>query len=158
MVLGRTLLRLSLSGADGYRCWVLRRFGAKTGRHVRISRTCHIEIPWTLEFQDGVSIGERAILYSLGPITIGEGSTISRFAHLCAGTHDYSTRRFVLLRPPISIGRHCWIGPDAFVGPGVRVADGAVLEPRACAFSNLDANTIYAGNPARALRPREPSP
>lgn len=150
MLVGRTLLRLSFDGADGYRCWLLRRFGARIGRGVRIARSARVEIPWTLDIHDGVSIGERAIVYSLGTVTIGEGTVVSHFAHLCAGSHDYTKRTFDLTRPPISIGKRCWIGPDAFVGPGVTVGDGAVLEARACLFKDAVAGGVYSGNPAKA--------
>lgn len=151
MLVGRTLLRMSLEGADGYRAWLLRRFGARIGRGVRIARSCRVEIPWTLDIRDGVRIGERAILYSLGTIAIGEGTVVSHFAHLCAGSHDYTKRTFDLTRPPITIGARCWIGPDAFVGPGVKVADGTIIEARACVFKDTEAGKTYAGNPAKAV-------
>lgn len=151
MLVGRTLVRLSLEGAHGYRAWLFRRFGATIGRNVQIARSCHVDIPWTLEIHNDVRIEERAILYSLGKITIGEGTVVGRLAHLCAGSHDFTKRTFDLTRPPISIGRRCWIGPDAFVGPGVTVADGCVLEARACVFKDTIAGKTYAGNPAKAV-------
>ncbi|MBL8886894.1 MAG: hypothetical protein JNK16_09550 [Phycisphaerales bacterium] len=151
MLAGRTLFRLSMERADGFRCWLLRRFGAKIGRNVRVARSCLIDIPWTLDIGDGVQIGDRAILYALGPIRIGEGSRIGRFAHICAGSHDYTKRTFDLTRPPITIGRDCTIGPDAFVGPGLIVGDRAVIEARACLFKSADAGRVYAGNPAKPV-------
>lgn len=156
MVGGRSLLRLTPRSWDGSRRIVLRCFGAKVGRRVRVARSCRIEIPWTLDLRDDVSIGERAILYSLGPIVIGEGTVVSHFAHLCAGSHDFSTRRFELTRPPITIGRGCWIGPDAFVGASVTVGDGAVLLPRASVFRDVAPGSVMQGNPARAVDPRAP--
>lgn len=150
MLGGRTLVRLSFEGAHGYRAWLFRRFGAKIGRDVEIARSCLVDIPWTLDIGDGVRIGDRAILYSLGRITIGEGTVVGRFAHLCAGSHDFTKRTFDLTRPPISIGRRCWIGPDSFVGPGVTVADECVIEARACVFKDTAAGKTYAGNPAKA--------
>lgn len=150
MLVGRTLLRLSTEGAHGYRAWLLRRFGGKVGRNVKIARSCRVEIPWTLDIRDGVRVGERAILYSLGTITIGEGTVVSHFAHVCAGSHDYTKRTFDLTRPPIVIGKRCWIGPDAFIGPGVTVADETVVEARACVFKSTESGKVYSGNPAKA--------
>ena len=51
-----------------------------------------------IDLREGVTIGDYAILYSLGPITIGERSIISQCAHLCAGTHDYADHTFKLIR------------------------------------------------------------
>lgn len=149
MLIGRPLLRMSPHSGDGYRCWVLRRFGAKVGRNVHLARSCRIEIPWTLDIRDQVRVGEMAILYSLGPIEIGEGSIISHFAHLCAGSHDFTKRTFDLTKPPIVIGKGCWIGPDVFVGGGVTIGDGAVLLPRACAFKSVRAGAVIEGNPGK---------
>ena len=59
-----------------------------------------------------------------------------------------------LLRSPIVISDYAWIAADAFVGPNVTVGEGALLGARACAMKNLDPWTIYAGNPAAAVRPR----
>jgi acetyltransferase-like isoleucine patch superfamily enzyme len=39
-------------------------------------------------------------------------------------------------------------------GPGMTVAQEAVLGARGCAFKDLEAWTVYGGNPARALKRR----
>lgn len=161
MLVQATAFRWSFHSWYGWRAFLLRLFGAKVGRHVHIRSTARIEIPWNLRIDDYSSIGDFAIVYCLGPVSIGRRATISQYAHLCAGTHDFSRIDMPLLRPPIGIGDDAWIATDAFVGPGVVVGEGAILGARASAFSALDAWTIYAGNPARALRPRprpEPRP
>jgi putative colanic acid biosynthesis acetyltransferase WcaF len=88
-------------------------------------------------------------------VTIGDRVSISQHAHLCAGTHDYDDARMPLLRPPITIGDDAWIAADAFVGPNVTVGEGAILGARGCAFSDLEPWTIYGGNPAKKIKPRE---
>ena len=60
-----------------------------------------------------------------------------------------------LLRPPIEIGDEVWIAADAFVGPKVRVGEGAILGARAVALADLEPWTIYLGNPAVRVRTRE---
>jgi acetyltransferase-like isoleucine patch superfamily enzyme/glycosyltransferase involved in cell wall biosynthesis len=155
MFAGRPLFRMSFHNWFGFRAWLLRRFGAQVGRDVRLRPTVAIEIPWNLVLHDGATCGDHAILYSLGMIEIGERATVSQYAHLCAGTHDYTDRRLPLLREPIVIGAGAWIGADAFVGPGVRVGHLAVLGARSSAFKDLDPETVYVGSPARALKKRE---
>jgi len=136
------------------RAAMLRLFGAKLGRNVRVRRTAKIEIPWNLNIGDDVSIGDEAILYSLGMITIGHRSFLSQYAHLCAGTHDHTSPLYPLIREPITIGEDCWIAADAFVGPGVTIADRTVLGARASAFSDLPSDVIAVGNPAKPVKPR----
>ncbi len=154
MLVGRPLFRVSFHNWHSYRCWILRRFGAKVGRGVAIRPSVHIEIPWMLEIEDGVSIGDCAILLSLGPVKIGKRSIVSQHAHLCAGTHDYTDPTFKLIRPPITIGDDVWIGTDAFVGPGVTVGDLSVLGARSSTYKDLPPRQVFVGNPAKRVKER----
>ncbi len=150
-----TAFRLSFHSAYRWRAWLLRQFGATLGRNVRVRRTVAIDIPWNLHLGDDVSIGDRAILYCLGPIGIGNRSFLSQGAHLCAGSHDYRSPDYPLLRPPITVGVDCWIAAEAFVGPGVTIGDRAVVAARAAVFKDVPAGTIVGGNPAKVIKARE---
>lgn len=154
-VVRATLFRATFHTWYGIRAAMLRGFGARLGRNVRIRRTARIEIPWNLDLDDNVSIGDEAILYSLGTIRIGRGSFVSQYAHLCAGTHDHTSLDYPLVRAPITIGSECWIAADAFVGPGVSIGDRTVLGARSSAFRDLPADVIAVGNPARPIKPRQ---
>lgn len=137
-----------------WRRGVLRLFGARIGAEVNIAPNVRIAVPWNLDIGAAAAVGERAILYALGPIHIGRGATISQHAHLCAGTHDYTRPDLPLLKPPITIGVGAWICADAFIGPGVTVGDFAVVGARAVAMRDVPASTIVAGNPARPIGKR----
>lgn len=149
-----TLFRLSFHNWYAWRAWLLRRFGAKVHPSVKIRRTVAIECPWNLTMGRNCSIGDSALIYCLGSVTLGDRVSVSQRAHLCAGTHDYSRFDLPLLRPPIDIEDDVWIAADAFVGPSVRIGRGAILGARACAFKGLDPWTIYGGNPARPIKER----
>lgn len=155
MVFGKTLFRVSFHNWYGFRATLLRLFGARIGKNVRIRPTTHVEIPWNIDIRDGVTVGDNAILYSLGQITIGERTIISQYAHLCAGTHDHTDRRFPLIRDPVTIGSDAWIGADAYVGPNVSVGDLTVLGARSSAYKSLDPKSVYVGNPAKMIKERE---
>ncbi|MHC4427132.1 MAG: glycosyltransferase [Planctomycetota bacterium] len=154
VLLGRPLFRVSFHNWHGYRCWILRRFGANVGRGVAIRSNVYIEIPWMLDIADGVSIGDYAILLSLGPVRIGKRSIVSQHAQLCAGTHDYTDPTFKLIRPPIAIGHDVWIGTDAFVGPGVTIGDLSVLGARSSTYKDLPPGQVFVGNPAKRIKER----
>lgn len=154
-IIAATLFGLSPRPMYRWRAWLLRLFGAKVDRTARIHPTVRIAIPWHLTVGAGSSIGDRAIVYSLGPITIGARVTVSQYAHLCAGTHDFDDEAMPLLRPPIFVEDDAWIAADAFVGPGVRVGAGAIVGARSSAFGDVPAWTICVGSPARPLRERK---
>jgi putative colanic acid biosynthesis acetyltransferase WcaF len=154
----KLIFRLTFHNWYGLRASILRGFGAKLGKNVRIRRTVKIEIPWNLSMADDVSIGDEAILYSLGMITIGARSFLSQYAHLCAGTHDHMSKDYPLVREPITIGQDCWIAADAFVGPGVTIGDRTVIGARASVFNDLPPDVIAVGNPAKPIKPRELHP
>ena len=149
------MFRFSPRQLHGWRSWLLRRFGAIIGKRVHIYPTVRIVIPWNLEVGDDSSIGDCALIYSLGKVRIGARATISHNAHLCAGTHDYLDPALPLLRQPISIGDDAWVCAQSFIGPGVLVANGAVVGAAAVVMKDVTAWTVVAGNPARAVKKRE---
>jgi len=149
------VFRFSPHNAYPWRAMLLRMFGARIGRNVRVRRSVHVEIPWNLSIGDHTIVGDHAILYCLGRVTIGNHVTISQYAHLCAGTHETHSREMALLRPPIVVGDDVWIAADAFVGPGVTIGDRTILGARASAFKDLPPDVVAVGNPARAVKARE---
>ncbi|MFC3205340.1 colanic acid biosynthesis acetyltransferase WcaF [Aquamicrobium soli] len=136
----------------GWRRFLLRLFGAKVGRDVHVYPSTRITIPWNLSVGRQSAIGDRAIIYALGPIALGDRVTISQGAHLCAGTHDYCDPTMPLIKSPIIIESDAWICADAFVGPGVRVGAHAIVGARCVVMRDVKANAITIGNPARLLR------
>lgn len=154
MVIGRPVFRASFHNWHTYRAFILRMFGAKIGKGVSIRPTVNIEVPWMVELDDDCTVGDYAILYSLGKISIGKRSIISQYAHLCAGTHDYADHTFKLLRTPIHIGDDVWIGADAFIGPGVSVGDLSVVGARSSTYKTLGERAVFVGNPAKPLKER----
>lgn len=150
-----TVFCFSPHHAYGWRAFLLKLFGAKLGKDVRIRRSVKVEIPWNLTIGDHTSVGDGAILYCLGPVTLGRFVMISQYAHLCAGSHETRTRRMELLRPPIQIGDDVWIAADAFVGPGVTIGDRTILGARSSAFNDLPPDVVAVGSPAKPIKKRE---
>jgi putative colanic acid biosynthesis acetyltransferase WcaF len=151
---GQAVFRLTPRPCFGWRRALLRLFGAKVGSHVNIYSSAVIYYPWNLKIAAWSSIGEWALIYNLGTVTIGERSTISQRAHLCAGTHDYRDPTMPLLKPPIQIADDAWICADAFLGPGVSIGEGAIVGARAVVTKSVAAWTVVVGNPARYVKDR----
>lgn len=141
----------------GWRRLLLRAFGAKVAPTAGIYGSARIWNPANLEVGHYAFIGPRVTVYSMGKIVFGDYSLASQGAHICAGTHDIEDSNFQLKACPITIGPRAWVAAEAFVGPGVTVGEGAVLGARGCAFSDLAPWSVYAGNPAKLLKPRRMS-
>jgi putative colanic acid biosynthesis acetyltransferase WcaF len=87
-------------------------------------------------------------------IELGEYTTVSQYAHLCAATHDYTKPTMPLVSKPIRIGARAWVAAGAFVGPGVAVGEGAVVGARAVVVKDIPEWTVVAGNPAVQIKKR----
>jgi len=148
------LFRFTPPPLHHWRCFVLRLFGARLGRINFIYPSARIWAPWLLETGEQVTIGRGVEIYNPGGIHIGHRSIISQDSYLCGATHDYQTPDFTYLPKPIFIGAQVWICARAIILPGIYCADGSVLGAGSVATRNLDAWTVYAGNPAVAVRQR----
>ena len=137
-----------------WRCWLLRRFGARIGSPCHIYNDVRIWAPWNLEMASYSTLGRRVVVYSMAPICLGMRTVVSQGVHLCTGTHDYESENFQLYARPICIGADAWICAEAFLGPGVSIGDGAVIGARAVVNRDQPAWMVCAGNPCRPLKPR----
>lgn len=150
-----TLFRCSLHNMYRYRNFLLRLFGAKIGKGVRIRSTARFHYPWKIEIGEFSWIGDHAELYSLDKITIGSNCVISQYAHLCTGSHDVESESFNLIVKPIHIKNYAWIAADAFVGQGVVISEGSVIAARSSIYKDTEPWMIYMGNPAKKVKKRE---
>jgi putative colanic acid biosynthesis acetyltransferase WcaF len=137
-----------------WRAFLLRLFGAKVGKGVVIRPSVKITYPWKLTLGDYSWVGDDAVLYTLGDITIGANSVVSQKCYLCTGSHDYMSAHFDINATPIVIGEKCWLATDVFVAPGVSIGDCTVVGARSSVFKSLPANAICRGNPAVVTRER----
>ncbi|WP_460723110.1 acyltransferase [Microbacterium aureliae] len=61
-----------------------------------------------------------------------------------AGAHEFA---------PVTISDGSWIGANVTILPGVTIEEGVVVAAGAVVTKDCRANTLYAGVPARAIRP-----
>ena len=137
-----------------WRCQVLRIFGARIGRNSNIHASVKIWAPWNLKLGENSSIGPHVDVYNQGKITIGKYTIISQKTYICASTHDFTRQDFPLICKDIYIGDLVWIAADAFIGPGKRIGDGAVVAARSSVFKNVESWTVVGGNPSKFIKKR----
>lgn len=137
-----------------WRCLLLRCFGARIAHGCHVYSDARVWAPWNLFMAHKSCLGPRVICYSMAPIILGERVVVSQGAHLCTGSHDYTSSSFPLYAKPICIGADAWICSEAFLGPGVEIGEGAVIGARAVVIQSQPAWMVSAGNPARPLKSR----
>jgi putative colanic acid biosynthesis acetyltransferase WcaF len=138
----------------GWRRFVLQLFGAKIAPTANIFGSVRIWLPRNLEVGERACLGPRVNCYCMDRIIVEPYATVSQGAHLCTGTHDIDDPNFQLRTKPIWIGYAAWVAAEAFVGPGVRIGERAVLGARGVTFRDLEPDMVYIGNPACSIRRR----
>lgn len=133
---------------------ILRLFGAKIHSTAVVRGGAIIWYPPNLEMKEYSVIAGGVQCYNMNRIVIGRNSTVSQRSFLCGGTHDFRVASHPLVTKPILIGNDVWIAAEAFIGPGVVVPDGCVIGARAVVNGTLTPWTVYAGNPAVAIKDR----
>lgn len=135
----------------GWRRLLLRFFGARIGLGAHVYPSARIWAPWNLEMGTRSCLGPRCICYAVGRVRLGTGALVSQGAHLCGATHDHRDPAFPLVIGDIELGTGAWVAADAFVGPGVKIGDRAVVGARAVVFKDVEAGWVVVGNPARPV-------
>ncbi|MBC7919825.1 MAG: colanic acid biosynthesis acetyltransferase WcaF [Ferruginibacter sp.] len=139
---------------NGPKVALLRLFGAKVGRGVRIKPNVNIKHPWLLQIGSHCWIGEAVWIDNLARVTLGNSVCLSQGAMLLTGNHDYGKPTFDLTVGAIVLEDGVWIGARAIVGPGVTCRSHAVLTAGSLTSQNLEAYRIYRGNPAVLVKER----
>lgn len=133
---------------------LLRMFGTKVGLDVVIKPNVNIKYPWFLEIGDDCWIGEGVWIDNLAKVTIGSNVVLSQGAYLLTGSHDYKKETFNLILGEIIFEEGVWIGAKATVCPGVTGKSHSVLAVGSVATKDMEAYSIYQGNPAEKKRER----
>ena len=137
-----------------WRSMLLRCFGATLGPDCHFYPASRVWAPWNLECSSHVAVADDAEIYNPALMQFGSHCIISQGAYLCGATHDYNSAAFPLLAYRMNFGAYAWVCARAAVGPGVHVGEGAVLGMASVATHSLEPWTVYAGNPAVAVKVR----
>ncbi len=104
----------------------------------------------------GTFINRECLFDTSAPIHIGARCAIGMRVMVITASHDTgpSDRRAGELSAlPVTIGDGCWLGAGAMILPGVTIGEGCIIAAGAIVRVDCDADTLYAGVPAIAVRP-----
>lgn len=147
-------VRATLNPVTKIKVLLLRCFGAKIGKGVVIKPGVNIKFPWKLVIGDYCWIGENVWIDNLDCVTLGNNVCISQGAMLLTGNHDYTVSSFPYRNAPIVLEDGVWVGAKSVVCPGVTCKSHSILAVGSVATNDLEAYTIYQGNPAKSIRKR----
>jgi len=151
---GEPIFRIIPTPLFSIRSALLRCFGAKIGKNVRIYPSVRIWLPSRLNIGPDVGVGEGVYLYNKSLISIASGSILSRGSFVATASHDYNSPGFELVSQPVIIGKLCWIASSTIILPGITIADGSVIGAGSVVTRDTVEWTIHCGNPARAIKKR----
>lgn len=149
------LYRPSPQILQGWRRFLLRLFGARMGRGSNAYPSVRIWAPWNLEMQDYSCLSHFVDCYCVDKVIIGRNATVSQYSHLCTATRDFNRRELPLMAAPIVLEDHAWVTAAVFVGPGVRIGEGAVVGAHSTVTRDVEPWTVVAGAPARQIGLRD---
>lgn len=97
-----------------------------------------------------VSIGDHSLIAS--KVFISDHNH-GQYAEFDPHNHpDMPPSQRPLLSKPVRIGARVWIGEHVCIMPGVSIGDGAIIGAGAIVTSDIPANTIAVGSPARVVK------
>lgn len=161
----------------------LQKFGMQVGNNVKVHRKASIYGIKNIVLGDNVRIDDFCVLVATGPLHVGSfvhippfcflgskfgifiGDYVS-FAHgvkVYSSADDYSGEKltgcmvdstFINGGDKVEIGNHCIIGANSIILPGVVIEDGVAVGALSLVKSRLKEFGVYAGTPARFIKPR----
>ena len=112
----------------------------------------------------GIHIGNYSLICpgvrisSACEITIGDSCMLANGVMVTdADWHGIYNRVSTGIKEPVRIGNNVWIGDSAIICKGVSIGDNAIVGAGSVVASEVPANTIFAGNPARKIRDLDPN-
>lgn len=140
------------------------------GKHIRIGRNVHIITTpdrlvclssWTFgEHQGHINIGNNVLLCpgvrldSASEINVGDNCMFAAGSYITdADWHDlYDRTKAVGQTEPVTLADNVWIGDGAIVCKGVSIGKNSIIGAGSVVASDIPADSIAAGNPARVIK------
>ena len=119
-------------------------------------------------FGDRVQLNDYVHIGVIEKILIGDDVLVASRGFICdhnhgcySGVAEHSSpeqlpAKRVLVVKPVTIGHKVWIGENVSILPGVTIGDGAIIGAGSVVTTNINANTIVTGNPAKVIKVFDP--
>lgn len=157
--------RIAATAASGLwspriRAGLLRLAGAHVDRARIYPGIRFIGSPQGFSVGPGSFINAELLVGSNAPVRIGARVAVGPRCMLLPTTHElgsHSERAAATIAAEIVIGDGCWLGAGVTVLGGITIGDGTVIAAGAVVTADCDPDSVYAGVPARFVKPLETS-
>ncbi len=128
----------------------------------RYGEAVFIEQGFYCDYGDKIFLGNRVYLnmnctlLDGGRITIGDDCLLGPNVQILTINHALSPQERISknsFAEDVFIGNNVWIGAGTIILPGVNIREGAVIGAGSIVNKDVQANCLYAGNPAKKIRP-----
>lgn len=144
------------------------------GRHITAGKNVHIISDpdrkvsfstWAFNDHQGeIKLGDNVLVCpgcrfdSASAITIGDNCMFAASAYITdADWHDIYDRTEVVGRTrAVTLENNVWIGDGATICKGVTIGENSIVGAGSIVTSDIPANVVAAGNPARVVKPLDP--
>lgn len=132
---------------------------ASRGNLVRLATWRTGEREGRIDIGDHVLISPGTHIVSSEQITIGSNTMMASGCYISdSDWHDTYDRTAELEKHrPIHIGENVWLGVRVIIGKGVSIGENSIIGAGAVVMTDIPANCIAAGNPARVVRELDPA-
>jgi acetyltransferase-like isoleucine patch superfamily enzyme len=107
---------------------------------------------------NSVFIGKETIIAAKNRIQIGDFTIFAPRCYIIDHEHGFSRSDLILnqrsVLKEVIIGRDCYFGTGTVILGGVTIGDGAIVGANSVVSRSIPAGEIWAGNPAKFIRPR----
>ncbi|MBV1877040.1 MAG: acyltransferase [Pseudomonadales bacterium] len=120
---------------------------------------------WQFEdYQGHITLGDNCLICPGVRFNSGSSINVGNNCMFAAGSyitdadwHDiYDRTKTIGTTAPITLADNVWIGDGAIVCKGVSIGENSVIGAGAVVASDIPANCIAAGNPARVIKQLDP--
>lgn len=126
-----------------------------TGVKWAVHHTATVHCPEKLTKGIGTYPGDSPGVYinAQNGVTIGDYTNLGPNVGIISANHDYINNESYSNNIPVIIGKHCWLGKDANILPGVCLGDFTIVGAGAIVTKSFkDGYCVLAGNPARVIK------
>lgn len=145
-------------GGDFFRSWIGKRLFSHYGRNAVVHEGVHFGKGEKLYLGDFSYIGRCCFIALDSEVKIGNYVMIGPEVMIFTANHGTQLSGTMMFQPtekkPVFVEDDVWIGARCILLPGVRFGSGAVIAAGSVVASDVPAECIAAGVPAKVLRKR----